>query len=100
MRRLFALLSLLGALSGCRMCASPYDYCGPVVDDNCCGYPGGGPAMGPNQGAPYYENAPAMESAPADGTVIEGVSDAAPQPPQNWSPTPKRQTMSTRPTSR
>ncbi len=62
MRRLFALLSLLGALSGCRMCASPYDYCGPVVDDNCCGYPGGGPAMGPNQAAPYYENAPAMEA--------------------------------------
>ena len=76
MRRLFALLSLLGSWRLPHV-PSPYDYCGPVVDDNCCGYPGGGPAIGPNQAAPYYENAPAMEGTPADGTVIDGVSDAA-----------------------
>jgi hypothetical protein len=38
MRRLLALsLVVVAAASGCRMCASPYDYCGPVVDDCCCG---------------------------------------------------------------
>jgi hypothetical protein len=38
MRRLFALsLMLVAAGTGCRICASPYDYCGPVVDDCCCG---------------------------------------------------------------
>lgn len=37
MRRLLALSFVLIATgSGCRMCASPYDYCGPVVDDCCC----------------------------------------------------------------
>jgi hypothetical protein len=38
MRRLLALsLLVIAAGSGCRMCASPYDYCGPVMDDCCCG---------------------------------------------------------------
>ena len=55
---------VVGRLERLPHVASPYDYCGPVVDDNCCGYPGGGPAMGPNQAAPYYENSPAMEGTP------------------------------------
>jgi hypothetical protein len=67
MRRLLALLPLLMmAAGGCRMCASPYDYCGPVVDSNCCGGPGGyGPNVAPNQGENYYEGAPIMEGAAA-----------------------------------
>ncbi|NQU22338.1 MAG: hypothetical protein HQ567_13745 [Candidatus Nealsonbacteria bacterium] len=36
-RTVFAcsLLILIAASTGCRMCASPYDYCGPVSTDGC-----------------------------------------------------------------
>lgn len=61
---------------GCRMCASPYDYCGPVVecdDSYTSGYHGGGAAPADGQ---YYEN----------GSTPEEVR---PQPPKNMgSPTP------------
>ena len=30
-------LSLVAMAAGCRMCASPYDYCGPVFTDGGCG---------------------------------------------------------------
>ena len=32
MARLFVLALLAIAMCGCAMCASPYDYCGPVVE--------------------------------------------------------------------
>jgi len=45
MSRLGIALLLLGAAAivGCRMCAHPYDYAGPVMDGQCesCGVPGG-----------------------------------------------------------
>lgn len=31
------ILTAIVALSGCRMCGSPYDYCGPVPNDDCGG---------------------------------------------------------------
>jgi hypothetical protein len=47
MQRLLALSALvLVAATGCRMCASPYDYCGPVVECGCMEATGGGPATG------------------------------------------------------
>ncbi|MCC7083973.1 MAG: hypothetical protein IT427_03075 [Pirellulales bacterium] len=62
MRRLLTLsLLLIAAGSGCRMCASPYDYCGPVVDDGCCG--------GEYQNyAPRYHGAPATNDSVIDGS--------------------------------
>src|SRR3954453_7826689 len=63
MRRLLAcsFVTLTGltiaAGTGCRMCASPFDYCGPVVECN-NGNCGGGyhvGAAGPADGQ-YYEN--------------------------------------------
>ncbi len=99
MRRLLTLLSLVIAASGCRMCSSPYDYCGPVVDSDCCGYPGGGPAMGANQGGAIYENAPVTNGTPTEATVIDG--DSAPVPPTTWSsPSAQRQPMPARTPSR
>jgi hypothetical protein len=72
MTRGFILLLAIAGAAGCRMCASPYDYCGPVVDDCCCasqynaapccetgccdtGYEGG---------PEYYEDAPAIQESP------------------------------------
>jgi len=101
MRRVITLLSLLIAAGGCRMCASPYDYCGPVVDSDCCGYPGGGPAMAGNHGAAYYENAPAANGTPTEATVIDGNPDSAPIPPTTWSsPSAQRQPVPARVPSR
>jgi len=84
MRRLFAcsFVALTGltiaAGTGCRMCASPYDYCGPVVECDNGNYGGG-----------YH----AGTSAPADGQYYEKGSGPEeiqrPAPPQNMGqPTP------------
>jgi hypothetical protein len=41
MRYVLALSGIaLIAAGGCRMCASPYDYCGPVVECDDAGHPG------------------------------------------------------------
>jgi hypothetical protein len=85
MRRLFAcsFVALTGltiaAGTGCRMCASPYDYCGPVVECDDC-----------NSGNGYHPGAAAP--APADGQYYENGSspeEIRPQPPKNMgAPTP------------
>jgi hypothetical protein len=53
----------LAASGGCRMCASPYDYCGPVVDCDDGGYSNGyHPGVGSQPAAgQYYENKSAPE---------------------------------------
>jgi hypothetical protein len=33
----WAVVVLLATTAGCRMCASPYDYCGPVLTGDACG---------------------------------------------------------------
>jgi hypothetical protein len=82
MRRLFAcsFVALTGltiaAGTGCRMCASPYDYCGPVVECDNGNYGGG-----------YH----AGTSAPADGQYYENGSgpEEIQRPGQNMGqPTP------------
>jgi hypothetical protein len=35
LRTLFVIVLAFAASAGCRMCASPYDYCGPVYSGNC-----------------------------------------------------------------
>lgn len=58
------LLALLGA-AGCRMCASPYDYCGPVVDSCCCDSQyGAGYAPQGYQSGPVYDEGYVEETAP------------------------------------
>ncbi len=51
MTRLLGLSALvLLAATGCRMCACPYDYCGPVVECDCAGGEGCGMNQGPVEG--------------------------------------------------
>jgi hypothetical protein len=50
MRRFFVIaVCVLSASTGCHMCASPYDYCSPVVENN-------GPGPGPEDGPEYATN--------------------------------------------
>jgi hypothetical protein len=96
MRRLLAcsFVALTGltiaAGTGCRMCASPYDYCGPVVECDDCnsgnGYHPGTVAPAPADGQ-YYEN----------GAAPEDIK--RPAPPQNMgtpTPTPATGPMASR----
>jgi len=69
---LSALVLLAGA--GCRMCACPYDYCGPVVECGCVGCGGEDGGVMPPDG-PYQEN-----NAPGNGEVISPAPQAAPAP--------------------
>lgn len=34
-----SLVALVAVTCGCRMCADPYDYCGPLFTGDCCGPP-------------------------------------------------------------
>jgi hypothetical protein len=67
MRRVLAFsIVTLGAMilatsGGCRMCASPYDYCGPVVDSGDCGSGPGYTQGGARMDGEYYENGAAPE---------------------------------------
>jgi hypothetical protein len=72
---LFALVLL--AATGCRMCASPYDYCGPVVESGCVGCDVfGGNSMGPPGEGTIEDNSP-----PVNGEMIPpGTPQAAPAP--------------------
>jgi hypothetical protein len=77
MKRLLGLSALIMfAASGCRMCACPYDYCGPVVECGCMGGEGCGcGSAGPMEG-PMDEG-----SAPMDGeTISPGTPQPAPAP--------------------
>src|SRR5438477_12224024 len=49
-KRFAAALLGLACLTGCRMCASPYDDCYPVIDNNYPGAPAG-PSMDDEYGA-------------------------------------------------
>lgn len=74
MKRLFICGLVLAASSGCRMCASPYDYCGPVYDS--------APPNPPQYSAPPMGDAPPpLEDGPAIDIPIpeESIPDS-PQP--------------------
>ncbi len=95
---IFALLAVLAVSTGCKMCASPYDYCGPVFGSDSCAecysddprrgsiLAGGGCSeCGPDgcedayhdDGATYSEDTPV--EAPYEGEVIEpGQPEAVP----------------------
>lgn len=104
--RVIGLAGLLAMLAGCRMCASPYDYCGPTYgvencDDGCgacgvgcsvtdrrgsilsaggcsgCGYDGG-------YGSGYGETWQDGQGMPSQGEVIyEGTQPPAETVPAN-----------------
>ena len=77
MRRIFfAAVCVLAASAGCRQCASPYDYCSPVVENGPC--PGPGPVPG---GAVYDDGS---DYAANRGRPVPQASgpDAAPQTAQ------------------
>jgi hypothetical protein len=94
---LFAALCGLAATVGCRQCASPYDYCSPVVEN--------GPQCGPgpmqgggyeddyaaNRGGRTQQNAGPQNSGPQSQTVYDGpqmagaVQDDGPQGSQAYS---------------
>jgi hypothetical protein len=96
MYRLLALsLFVLAAATGCHMCASPYDYCGPVVECGCVG--GGSCGCGCNSNAapsegPSYENGAPMDggemvspqNAPAGSTNTQGISPTPANPPGGY----------------
>jgi hypothetical protein len=61
MRRFFFVaVCALAASTGCHMCASPYDYCSPVVES---AGPGPGPMDGPDYAANNGGGGPQMANA-------------------------------------
>jgi len=84
MRRLLALAIVgLAAGTGCRMCASPYDYCGPVVDNDCANA-GAGFAPHADTSGPAYDNVPAPEGK------VESPTPATPPVPSPPTPQARR----------
>ena len=85
MKRLLGISALvLFAATGCRMCACPYDYCGPVVECGCVGCDSG-------PSGPYEESSPAVEGE----TITPGAPQMAPTPadsPMTRNASPWRQT--------
>ncbi|HEY2826619.1 MAG TPA: hypothetical protein VGJ04_03380 [Pirellulales bacterium] len=83
MKRLLGLSALiLAAATGCRMCASPYDYCGPVVECGCMG--GGDYGGGCGNGEPSQEMMD-DHSAPVEGEMIAPPNAPATPTPANSS---------------
>jgi hypothetical protein len=98
LRSLFALLvvAVVGTSQGCRICDSPYDYCGPVMPcgEGCgaggcghSGYDGGGYSGGGDGGCATCGNggghgghAVEHEHEYEGGTVIQGQPTPAPTP--------------------
>jgi hypothetical protein len=78
MRRVLA-LSIIGliAAGGCRMCASPYDYCGPVVECDDSTHPAAY-TMPPTSAAP--------ETVPAPQAKPQSQAPVAPPAPQSETP--------------
>ncbi|HEY2760045.1 MAG TPA: hypothetical protein VGI75_04860 [Pirellulales bacterium] len=99
MRALLAVsLLVLITGSGCQMCGCPYDYCGPVIEDDCA-Y--GGPQSAPMSGEmnEYDHAAPAMQKS---GQPVPAMpTPAAPNsmtPPPNSTP-PSASPAAARPAS-
>ena len=87
----FSVIALMATTAGCRMCADPYDYCGPLFTGDCCGPPcapydragsilsGGcascGPAAIPTLETTIEVAPEAAEPAPAESDKIDPVPD-------------------------
>lgn len=82
-------LSIIGlfAAGGCRMCASPYDYCGPVVECDDTEHPAAY-AMLPSSAAP--------ETIPEPQTKPQSQSPTAPPAPPSETPQASRTRSSMR----
>lgn len=88
-----SMLLSLAAATGCRMCAHPYDYCGPIVSQGCHGmqchetYRAGSilSEAGPMEGAPIPMDAPILDApaAPASAEPAMDYSYSGPQPRVN-----------------
>jgi len=69
------LVSLVAASSGCMMCASPYDYCGPVVSEGC----------GPACTDPLYRAGSVLPPGPGPMGPNGLASDVGePMPGEEW----------------
>ena len=97
MKRLLGLSALIMfAATGCRMCACPYDYCGPVVECGCMGGEGGcgcgcGGSAGPTEGQGAME-----EGAPMEGETISSPENPQPAPAPANMPTSSNRSGSRR----
>jgi len=86
MSRTFCLwitIGLVAAVSGCKICQSPYDYCGPVYDNGRCGR--GACANAPRAGSilsaerqAAYLGGEVIDGQMADGQVFEGQAIEGP----------------------
>lgn len=78
-RAIWAVLLAGAASGGCRICQSPYDYTGPVVDSACpnCGYARSGSVLDGGAGG-YVEGQPAYggDASYADGEMAKGPTPA------------------------
>ena len=94
-----ACVALAIAASGCRMCASPYDYCGPVCDSGCGGRLWTGRGSG---NAPYLrryacERRRSVPAAPSTNYAPQKTPTPATMPPITLpSPSPALGTASSR----
>jgi hypothetical protein len=81
MRRFFAITALvLSAAAGCHMCASPYDYCGPVIENN------GPQSYGPQMGGDYAATRPSY--GPQSQSMAANSQANSPQGPSlGWNST-------------
>ena len=76
-RTVFAcsLLVLVAATAGCRMCASPYDYCGPTstgeCGQGCCPSVRQGSILSPGAQPMQYEMQPTPGTEPTLATTIQ-----------------------------
>ena len=95
MRALLAVsLLVLITGSGCQMCGCPYDYCGPVIEDDCAyGGPHGAPMSGEMN--EYDQATPTMQKS---GQPVPGMP--TPAAPNSMAPAPNSPSpAATRPSS-
>jgi hypothetical protein len=84
----WALVAILYAVAGCRMCSHPYDYCGPVYDRGCqsCCPPERAGSVLEATAQPSPEAAQGPDAAPGSERVISTTEQAA-EPSAGGQPT-------------
>ena len=77
---ILATLALVASLTGCAMCQSPFDYCGPVTgpngDQNCNFNARRGSLFEPMDDSADMQMAPTLAPAAADSTEYEADGEA------------------------
>jgi len=88
-----SVLCLVVVASGCRMCAHPYDYCGPTFMGRCgesCDWKArAGSILSPG-GAPVVTEQPQPELISPDPYVMSGSTPGVEEPVDKIAPTPSR----------